>query len=38
MASTMENGAKEQTDLLVVCRGGFGSLKDLDRPHSEGML
>ncbi|KNA14518.1 hypothetical protein SOVF_106630 [Spinacia oleracea] len=38
VTSTMEKGTKEQTDLLVVCRGGFSSLKNLDRPHSEGQF
>ncbi|KAL2927816.1 Exocyst complex component sec15 [Bienertia sinuspersici] len=36
--ASMEKGIKEQTDLLVVCRGGFSSFKDLDRPHSEGQF
>ncbi|XP_021755048.1 uncharacterized protein LOC110720341 [Chenopodium quinoa] len=35
--ATMEKGTKEQTDLLVVCRGGFSSLKNLDKLHSEGQ-
>lgn len=38
VASTVEKGIKEQTDLLVVCRGGFTSLKKLVEPHSEGQV
>ncbi|CAO2825355.1 unnamed protein product [Amaranthus hypochondriacus] len=36
VASKMEGGVKEQTDLLLVCRGGFSSSTKFDRPHSEG--
>ncbi|CAO2817266.1 unnamed protein product [Amaranthus hypochondriacus] len=36
VASRMEGDVKEQTDLLVVCRGGFSSLANFDRLQSEG--
>lgn len=37
VASRMEGDVKEQTDLLVVCRGGFSSLANFDRLQSEGI-
>ncbi|KMT18626.1 hypothetical protein BVRB_2g027560 [Beta vulgaris subsp. vulgaris] len=38
VSSSVEKGVKEQTDLLVVCRGGFSSLQELDQPRSEGAF